>query len=375
MTNDWPTKPLVDLVERGEISYGIVQPGSHTDSGTPIVRVKDIKSGRIDTTNPLRTAPGIASRYQRTSLRGGEVLLSLVGSVGQSAVVPESISGWNVARAVAVIKPVYVSASWIHLALQSPDLQNYLSSELNTTVQATLNLSSLKRAPIPIPPEKTREAITEVLGALDDKVAANDRIVAAADQLCAADAAKAVAQSGIPRSLRDVLALEYGKSLPASKRIPGPVLVYGSGGLSGYHSMPLVDRPGVVIGRKGTVGAVYWADGPHFPIDTTYYVEPTRKGTDETLYYILKNMRFDGLNSDSAVPGLNREEAYRQQMRVPRDEILKTSARSLRHRFALMKSVRAESHALARTRDELLPLLMSGKIRVRDAEKTVEEVV
>lgn len=97
----WDVLPLRDLLEDGSLSYGIVQPGSEDAEGVPIVRVKDLQQGAIDSSEPLRVASSIEATYTRTRLRGGEVLLSLVGSVGLSAVVPEELRGWNVASGLA----------------------------------------------------------------------------------------------------------------------------------------------------------------------------------------------------------------------------------------------------------------------------------
>ena len=104
MRSDWEVVSLEKLVSpnRG-ITYGIVQPGSPVADGVPIIRVGDIRGGRISTSNPLKVSQAIEAGYARTRLRGGELLLTLVGTVGEAAVVPESLAGWNTARAVAVI--------------------------------------------------------------------------------------------------------------------------------------------------------------------------------------------------------------------------------------------------------------------------------
>src|SRR4051812_34472979 len=85
----WKYQPLSELVDESRgICYGIVQPGSNTNDGIPIVRVNNIKAGRIDTGDAMRVTEEVESRYSRSRLRGGEVLLTLVGSLGESAVVP-----------------------------------------------------------------------------------------------------------------------------------------------------------------------------------------------------------------------------------------------------------------------------------------------
>jgi len=174
---EWEVAPLGDLVEptRG-ISYGIVQPGSPVPDGVPIVRVSDVRNGRIAVGDPLRVAESIEAAYARTRLRGGELLLTLVGTVGETAVVPPALAGWNTARAVAVI-PVRgeIGAYWVQIALRSPVVQELIGSRLNTTVQATLNLRDVAELPIVLPPPRERDAIARVLRPLDDKIELNRR--------------------------------------------------------------------------------------------------------------------------------------------------------------------------------------------------------
>ena len=175
MASEWPEVPLGELVESGRgISYGIVQPGSHFEGGVPIVRVSDIRNGRISTEQPLRVAPSIEAPYSRTRLKGGELLLTLVGTVGEAAVVPDELAGWNTARAVAVV-PVRrdVGAYWVKLALQSPIVRAIIDSRLNTTVQATLNLRDVAQLPILLPNSSEREAVSNVFGTLDSRIELN----------------------------------------------------------------------------------------------------------------------------------------------------------------------------------------------------------
>ena len=89
MGGKWRTVPLERLLTPGRaISYGIVQPGFRVDNGVPIIRVNDVRNGRVSTASPMRVSQEIEAAYSRTRLEGGELLLTLVGTVGQTAVVP-----------------------------------------------------------------------------------------------------------------------------------------------------------------------------------------------------------------------------------------------------------------------------------------------
>lgn len=178
MSSEWQSVSLDSLIEpHRSISYGIVQPGSPVADGIPVIRVADVRHGRIDVSAPLRVSPSVEAAHSRTRLVGGELLLTLVGTVGQAAIAPRSLAGWNTARAVAVI-PVReeVGAYWVKLALEAPAVRDLIHARLNTTVQATLNLGDVAQLPIVLPPAQDRETIVGILGALDDKIDLNRRM-------------------------------------------------------------------------------------------------------------------------------------------------------------------------------------------------------
>ena len=117
--------------------------------------------------------------------------------------------------------------------------------------------------------------------------------------------------------LGDIAPLTYGKSLVASKRIPGDVPVYSSAGLIDSHNESIIDGQNIIIGRKGTIGSITWSEGPAYPIDTTFYTAGTEKVNIKYLYYLLKTYKFSEMNTDSAVPGLNRVTFESQEAVLP----------------------------------------------------------
>ena len=170
------------------------------------------------------------------------------------------------------------------------------------------------------------------------------------------------------RKLEDFLELAYGKSLPAKKRKPGNVAVYGSGGLAGTHNTALVEGPAVIVGRKGTVGSLYWEDGPAFPIDTVFYVVP-RIGSILFSYHLLASHPLRDMNTDAAVPGLNRGNAYRLEFPLPASELISAFEDVAGALWKCRAENLKETETITQTCDLLLPKLMSGEIRL--AEGTV----
>lgn len=107
----------------------------------------------------------------------------------------------------------------------------------------------------------------------------------------------------------ELFELVYGKGLSESERDGGKYPVYGSNGVVGNHSKFLVNGPGIIIGRKGSIGEVNYSKNNFWPIDTTYYVKPLKKMDFTYLYYLLRSYNLK-LNSSTAIPGLNRNEVY-----------------------------------------------------------------
>jgi type I restriction enzyme S subunit len=119
--------------------------------------------------------------------------------------------------------------------------------------------------------------------------------------------------------LGEALELAYGKSLPKGNRVGGTVPVFGSNGVTGWHDTALINETTVIVGRKGSAGAVQYVEGPCYPIDTTYYVR-TRQGFHfemKFLYYLLRKLDLSRLKTATGVPGLTREDAYKEKIPVP----------------------------------------------------------
>ena len=118
-------------------------------------------------------------------------------------------------------------------------------------------------------------------------------------------------------SLGQLIELVYGAALADGDRSGSGYPVFGSNGIVGYHDQPLVAGPGIVVGRKGSVGALAWSDRDFWPIDTTYFVN-TRRGLDlRWVYEAMKLCGLQHLNSSTGVPGLNREDAYERLVQAP----------------------------------------------------------
>lgn len=164
----WNEKSLNEL-SAIPITYGVVQPGPKVPNGVPFVRGGDFPNGKIDL-GVLRTISAeVAGQYRRTQLRGGEIVISLVGYPGACAVVPESLAGANIARQAALIRPKpEVVTNYLYQFLRSPIGQARLKKETIGSAQQVINLRDLKEVIIALPPLHEQEQIAAILGDLDD---------------------------------------------------------------------------------------------------------------------------------------------------------------------------------------------------------------
>ncbi|MFD3396180.1 restriction endonuclease subunit S [Alteromonas macleodii] len=166
--------------------------------------------------------------------------------------------------------------------------------------------------------------------------------------------------------LGDVLELKYGKSLPAKTRDGEGYPVYGSNGVVGQHSLPLVPTEGIIVGRKGSYGEVQLSLEPFFPIDTTYFIDELFEQPLKYWFYQLKNLPLTQLNRSTAIPGLNREDAYSQEIKLPPLAEQKVIAEKLDKLLAKVDSIKARLDAvpdtLKRFRQSVLAAAVSGKL-------------
>jgi len=161
-------------------------------------------------------------------------------------------------------------------------------------------------------------------------------------------------------TLGDNIVLNYGKALKADDRIEGKYPVYGSSGIVGTHKRLLVKGPGIIVGRKGNVGSVFWSSKDFHPIDTVYYIDA--ESSDYYLYNALQNMQF--VSSDAAVPGLNRNYAYTRPYLLPPEDIRAYFENTVAPIYGQIFKLDEYNEKLKQARDLLLPRLMNGEIEV-----------
>src|SRR5699024_4961616 len=119
--------------------------------------------------------------------------------------------------------------------------------------------------------------------------------------------------------LGDVLEFKRGYDLPKKSRVDGIVPIISSSGVSGFHNEAKAKAPGVVTGRYGTLGEVFYVDEDYWPLNTALYVKDFKGNYPRYIKYFLERLDIAELNAAGAVPGLNRNHLHMLDVRVIED--------------------------------------------------------
>ena len=129
--------------------------------------------------------------------------------------------------------------------------------------------------------------------------------------------------------LGDFVTLKRGFDLPQQKRENGQVPIFSSSGITGTHSTAMVKAPGVITGRYGTIGEVFYAAKDFWPLNTTLFVEDFHGNDAKFIYYFLKTLEWSKFTSASAVPGINRNTVHKEIVSLPDIETQRRIASTL----------------------------------------------
>lgn len=321
------------------------------------------------------------SALRKGKLSRNDVVLTTRGTIGNSAFFNESIPYENMrinsGMVILRVVPDKFYAPFLYSYLRSQSFLKKVDSIRSGAAQPQLPIRDLVTVKIPCPDISEQIKASKFISTYDDLIENNRRRIQLLEE-----SARLLYQEwfvhlrfpgheqvkiidGVPegwekKPLKQIATLNYGKALKAEVRVLGPFPVYGSSGEVGSHEKALVKGPGIVVGRKGNVGSVYWVNTDFYPIDTVYYISAEESSL--FLYHALQNVQF--INTDVAVPGLNRDMAYSREILVPDDKNYQRFLSEVLPLQAQINKLQDYNIKLAQARDLLLPKLMSGELTV-----------
>jgi len=165
----------------------------------------------------------------------------------------------------------------------------------------------------------------------------------------------------------DLFELHRGFDLPKKDRKEGIYPVYAAGGYHGQHANYKMEPPGIITGRSGVIGKVYLSLTKYWPLNTTLYVRNFKACGPYYTYFFLKMFDLEAINSGSAVPSLNRNNVHNIPTLIADANLLERFENITKEIFGKIKFNDSQVETLSKTRDTLLPKLMSGQVRVGEA--------
>ena len=388
-----------------KIGYGIVQPGNSVTNGVPVIKVNNIISGLQNVRDLDTTSIENDRKYSRTKLVGGELIVSVVGTIGKTAIVPKEFKGCNLVRATAMIDIIDPQlALWVKYYIDSPRGQLYIKGNLNTTVQPTLNVKSLVDMPISMFTSEYRSKVVGILKSLDDKIEINRRINENLEQQAQAlfkswfvdfepfrDQPFVESELGmIPRgcevkSLSEIadyingLAMQKFRPIEGEKGLPVLKIKELGQGICDDNSelcspsligdKYIIKNGDIIFSWSGTLMVKVWCGGKCGLNQHLFVVVPN--GYPKWFVYQWTKHHLDNfirIAKDKAVTmgHIKRGELDKAKVVIPNDEMLAKIDAIMHPIFESIINNEQESRRLAELRDALLPKLMSGEIKVED---------
>lgn len=389
MLGNWRETTLGEVCD--EVN-GIIQTGpfgsqlhqsDYSEIGIPVVMPKDIIEGKINSDTVARVSIEHVERLSRHQLRSGDIVYGRRGDIGRQALIRPEQAGWmcgtgclRLSLGDKVLAPLF-----LHYYLRQEDVVGWITNQAVGATMPNLNTGILRSVPVRFPSMPVQQRIADILSAYDELIENSQRRIKILESMArdlyrewfvhfrfpgheshphVASPLGEIPKGWEVKKFGDMIELNYGKALKKEDRRGGGHPVFGSSGIVGNHDVALVKGPGIIVGRKGNVGSVFWCNEDFYVIDTAYFVASSLPL--QYLYYVLPTLNF--INSDAAVPGLSRNQAYTLEILVPPCSLLDKFCNLAGNFEQQAETLQRTIQNLRRTRDLLLPRLLSGQIDV-----------
>jgi len=369
----WETRCLGDVAD---LSLGkMLDQRKNRGDPLPYLANINVRWGEFDL-DSLREMRFEENEKERFGLKFGDIVMCEGGEPGRCAIWKEPIFEMMFQKALHRIRPhECLDSRFLFYAFLHKGRMNGFAGLFTGSTIKHLPAEKLAKLEIEFPELPQQRRIADVLSAYDELIENNRRRMRLLEEGARLLYREWFVRLGFPGHehtriidgvpqgwgrvpLGERVTLNYGKSLKEDERIEGPVPVYGSSGIVGSHQQALTKGPGIVVGRKGNVGRVYWSSKDFWPIDTVYFV--SAETSNLYLFYALKEMHF--ISTDVAVPGLNRDFAYSRDLVFPATNMLREFLQIVSPMHEQIDKLDEQNQKLRAARDLLLPRLMTGEI-------------
>jgi type I restriction enzyme S subunit len=394
--SEWSsTTREAQCADGGSIQTGPFGSQLHADEytaiGVPVVMPQDLRENVIDTVQIARIPTEVVDRLERHLLKSGDIVFSRRGDVTRRALVRDDNAGWVCGTGCLRVRPGQgVDSTFLSYLLGTPTVRDWLVGNAVGTNMLNLNTEILGRVPLRVPSLDEQQAIAELLGALDDKIAANTALASTAEELMRTEIdARWLRSSDRSATIEEFVFLNPATSKGSvadppyvdMKRLPERGWTIdgfdhrpAKGGARFRNGDTLLARITPCLENRKT-GFVDQLDNGEVGIGSTeFIVLRSRDGLAAPLSFLLateSRFREFAIQHMTGTSGRQRvavQDLAKFKLPAPDAEWLSAFGRRATTLFSAVRSIASENRTLASTRDALLPQLMSGKLRVRDAE-------
>lgn len=392
----WERRKLGDLCTRITVGHVGSMASRYKESGIPFLRSLNVKRGRLDLSSLKYIDEEFHAELAKSQLGPGDLVIVRTGEPGTAALIPDGLGAMNCSDLVIVTPRPEVDARFLCYAINET-AQAFVRARTVGAVQQHFNVGSAKELELSLPPYPVQRALSGLLGALDDKIAANERIASIALDLADTQFLRAASGLELSEETFGSVATVVGGGTPSTRMdeywdgdicwttpsdvtaLTSPYLFETSRnitelGLENCASR-LYPAQSIFMTSRATIGAFALPQVPAAVNQGFIVVLPPN---EEMRWWLLHEMRsrvdeMISLANGSTFLEISRKSFKAMRIRLPHAMEVAAFARKVAPLHAAAAHAARENRTLAALRDTLLPQLMSGRLRVKDAEKIVED--
>ena len=390
---------MIEVVNLEELCTGIIDCPHSTpkwqDKGIPVIRNYNLKDGKIDCANlSFVSEEDYKERVKRAIPEESDIIISREAPMGVVGIVPKGFQCCLGQRLVLLkIDKSKCLPKYLLYTLMSEYVQLQIR-RINQTgsIVSNLNISSLRELKIPLHSFEEQEKITNILSAIDDKISLNSQINQELEAMAKtlydywfvqfdfpdqngkpykSSGGKLVYNQDLKREIPEgwgveklshFLTIKNGKD---HKHLQdGKFAVYGSGGIMRTVADYLYSGESILFPRKGTLNNVMYVNEKFWTVDTMFYSEVNKNTSALYVFYSVKDIDFNKLNTGTGVPSMTSSILYDLNIVVPEENILEKFNTVVKRNYETIKLNNIQNQELTQLRDWLLPMLMNGQVKV-----------